>query len=82
MKLEVLTVSIEAITKLRPIVYRIRRHDRVLAKQVTDAANSVVLNVAKALIMTPAHARAATSRRRAARTKYASGFSRPSLGDM
>ena len=45
MKLEVLNVSIEAISKLRPILARIRRHDRVLAKQVTDAANSVVLNI-------------------------------------
>ena len=45
MKLEALSVSIEAITKLRPIVSRIRRHDRVLAKQLTDAANSVVLNI-------------------------------------
>ena len=45
MKLEVLTIAIEAITHLRPIVARIRRHDRVLSKQVTDAANSVVLNI-------------------------------------
>ncbi len=45
MKLQALSVSLEAIAKLRPIVARIRRHDRILAKQVTDAANSVVLNI-------------------------------------
>ena len=45
MKLQVLSVAIEAIGKLSPIVVRLRRHDRSLAKQITDAANSVVLNI-------------------------------------
>jgi len=40
MKLEVLTVALEAIEHLQPIVARIRRHDRKLANQITDAAES------------------------------------------
>jgi len=45
MKLEVLNVSLEAIEHLQPIVARIRRHDRKLANQLVDAANSVTLNI-------------------------------------
>lgn len=45
MKLEVLKVALEAIEHLQPIVARIRRHDRKLANQLTDAANSAVLNI-------------------------------------
>ncbi|MGE3675418.1 MAG: four helix bundle protein [Polyangiaceae bacterium] len=45
MKLEVLNVALEALSQLRPIVARIKRHDRGLAKQITDAANSAVLNI-------------------------------------
>jgi four helix bundle protein len=45
MQLEVLNIAIETIQQLRPVVTRIRRHDRALAKQITDAANSVVLNL-------------------------------------
>jgi four helix bundle protein len=44
MKLEVLNVALEAIELRRPIVARIRKHDRNLARQITDAANSSVLN--------------------------------------
>jgi len=45
MKLEVLNVAIAAIALLRPIVVRIKKHDRTLARQITDAANSSVLNI-------------------------------------
>jgi four helix bundle protein len=45
MKLEVLNVALEAIQHLRPLMHRIRRNDRKLAQQITDAANSVVLNI-------------------------------------
>ena len=44
MKLEVLNVALDAIELLRPIVVRIKKHDRSLARQITDAANSSVLN--------------------------------------
>ena len=43
-KLQVLDVALEAIELLRPIVARIKKHDRNLARQLTDAANSSVLN--------------------------------------
>lgn len=45
MKLEVLNRALEAIGLLRPIVARIKKHDRTLARQITDAANSSVLNI-------------------------------------
>ena len=45
MKLEVLERALEAIALLRPVVVRIRKHDRTLARQITDAANSSVLNI-------------------------------------
>ena len=45
MRLKVLQLALEAIALLCPVVARIRRHDRSLAKQITDAANSVVLNI-------------------------------------
>jgi hypothetical protein len=44
-KLQVLDVALEAIQHLSPLMRRIRRHDRKLAQQITDAANSVVLNI-------------------------------------
>jgi four helix bundle protein len=44
MKLQVLDLALEAIELLRPIVLRIKKHDRGLARQLTDAANSSVLN--------------------------------------
>ena len=43
-KLEVLNLALEAIELLGPIVARIKKHDRSLARQITDAANSSVLN--------------------------------------
>jgi len=44
-KLEVLNLALEAIELLRPIVARIKKHDRSLARQIADAANSSVLTV-------------------------------------
>src|SRR5690606_8511937 len=43
-KLEVLNLALEAIELLGPIVARIKKHDRSFARQITDAANSSVLN--------------------------------------
>lgn len=45
MKFEVQSVALEAIERLHPIVGRIRKHDKKLANQIVDAANSVVLNI-------------------------------------
>ncbi len=59
MKLQVLGLAIDAIQHLRPLVIRIRRHDRSLAKQITDAANSVVLNIGEG-----AHSEAGTRKSR------------------
>ncbi len=36
--------ALESIELLRPLVLRIKKHDRNLAPQITDAANSSVLN--------------------------------------
>jgi four helix bundle protein len=46
--LHVATVSIELIQLLRPLVERIRRHDRSLADQLVRAASSIALNIAEA----------------------------------
>jgi hypothetical protein len=53
-KLEVLNVALEAIELLRPIVVRIKKHDRNLARQITDAANSNILNTSEGAPLTPA----------------------------
>ncbi|HEY6722877.1 MAG TPA: four helix bundle protein [Polyangiaceae bacterium] len=53
MKLEVLDVALEALALLRPIVVRIKKHDRSLARQITDAANSSVLNIGEAALSDP-----------------------------
>lgn len=53
MKLEVLNVALEAIELLRPIVVRIRKHDRNLARQITDAANSNILNTGEGALSDP-----------------------------
>lgn len=50
MKLDVLNVALEALELLRPIVLRIKKHDRSLARQITDAANSSVLNTGEAAL--------------------------------
>ena len=48
MALEVLNLSIEAIEAIRPLMPRIRRHDRSLSDQLVRAASSVSLNIAEA----------------------------------
>ena len=40
-------VAIELVKELRPIVERIRKHDNTLAKQLVDAMNSAVQNLAE-----------------------------------
>ncbi|MBA3392301.1 MAG: four helix bundle protein [Deltaproteobacteria bacterium] len=41
------TVAIELVKELRPIVEKIRKHDSTLAKQLVDAMNSTVQNLAE-----------------------------------
>jgi hypothetical protein len=48
MALQVAAFSIELIEALRPIVPRVKRHDRSLADQLVRAASSVALNIAEA----------------------------------
>lgn len=48
MALHVATFSIELIEALRPLVPRIKKHDRSLADQLVRAASSVALNIAEA----------------------------------
>ena len=40
-------VALELVTELRPIVEKIRKHDSNLAKQLVDAMNSTVQNLAE-----------------------------------
>ncbi len=53
MKLEVRNLALQAIELLRPIVVRIKKHDRSLARQITDAANSSVLNTGEGALSDP-----------------------------
>ena len=53
LKLEVLNLALEAIALLRPIVVHIKKHDRNLARQITDAANSSVLNTGEGALSDP-----------------------------
>ncbi len=53
MKLEVLNLALQAIELLRPIVVRVKKHDRSLARQITDAANSSVLNTGEGALSDP-----------------------------
>ena len=46
-ELQVAVLSIELIEALRPIVPRVKRHDRSLADQLVRAASSVALNIAE-----------------------------------
>ena len=41
-------VALEVVTELRPLVEQIRKHDNNLAKQLVDAMNSTVQNLAEA----------------------------------
>ena len=47
MKLKVLDVALESLEALRPVLLRIRREDPGLYRQVKDALNSTVLNLAE-----------------------------------
>jgi len=40
-------VALEVIVELRPLVEQIRKHDNTLAKQLVDAMNSTVQNIAE-----------------------------------
>ena len=40
-------VALELVRELRPLVEQIRKHDNTLAKQLVDAANSTVQNLAE-----------------------------------
>src|SRR4051812_38650280 len=51
-------VSLELITRLRPLVGRIAVHDRDLADQVRRASSSVALNLAEGLASTKGNSRA------------------------
>jgi four helix bundle protein len=48
MALSVASLSLEVIAALRPLVRRIKRHDRSLADQLVRAASSVALNIGEA----------------------------------
>ena len=58
MALQVVGVSLEMIAAVRPLVPKIRRHDRSLADQLVRAASSVALNAAEAEYSDPGNKRA------------------------
>ena len=58
MALIVASLSLEMVAALRPLVARIRRHDRSLADQLVRAATSVALNIAEADYSDPGNRRA------------------------
>ena len=58
MSLQVAEVSFEAIAAIKPLVPRIKRHDRSLADQVVRAASSVALNIGEADLSDPGNQRA------------------------
>ena len=58
MALQVVAVSLEMVAAVRPLVSRIKRHDRSLADQLVRAASSVVLNAAEAEYSDPGNKRA------------------------
>ena len=43
-------VSLEVVRQIKPIVDRIRKHDANLAKQLVDAMNSTVQNLAEGMV--------------------------------
>lgn len=58
MSLEVSRLALETIATLRPLVPRIRRHDRSLAVQLVRAASSAVLNLGEGEYSDPGTKRA------------------------
>jgi hypothetical protein len=80
MKLEVLNVALEAIELLKPIVVRIKRHDRNLARQVTDAATSSVLNTGEGALSDAGTRRSRYSPQPVVPTRYGSACSLPFAG--
>ena len=58
MRLEVSRLALETIAILRPLVPRIRRHDRSLAVQLVRAASSTVLNLGEGEYSDPGTKRA------------------------
>jgi four helix bundle protein len=58
MALIVASLSVELVAALRPLVVRIKRHDRSLADQLVRAASSVALNIAEAEYSDPGNKRA------------------------
>jgi len=58
MKLEVSRLALETIATLRPLVARIRRHDRSLAVQLVRAASSCALNLGEGEYSDPGTRRA------------------------
>jgi four helix bundle protein len=58
MSLAVHQLALEAISALRPLIPRIQRHDRELAKQLKAAASSAALNIGEAEYSDPGTRRA------------------------
>jgi len=58
MSLEVSRLALETIATLRPLVPRIRRHDRSLAVQLVRAASSTILNLGEGEYSDPGTKRA------------------------
>jgi four helix bundle protein len=58
MALQVAEVGFEAIAAIKPLVPRIKRHDRSLADQLVRAASSVALNIGEADLSDPGNQRA------------------------
>ena len=71
MEFQVEALSIELIEALRPIVPRIKRHDRSLADQLTRAASSIALNMQNRTIRIRGIGRHGSSVLRGVRTKRA-----------
>ena len=47
MKLKILETALETIQALRPVMLRIRREDRGLHRHMTEAMNSLILNLSE-----------------------------------
>lgn len=58
MSLVVHEVALEAIVSLRPLISRIQRQDKELARQLKDAASSAALNIGEAEYSDPGTRRA------------------------